>query len=114
VDPWLIGGALQYTFMLPREEGGRQTARADKVTQAMRLLQWAAQAEAAGWTSRRPGTQAGWPRRCSRATPRMLQGFDIGPRTADEYKKIIAGPYRGLERADGRVRDSTFDKARHE
>ncbi len=91
--PWLIGGAMQlHVHAGPGQEGGRQPGRADKVDEPCGCSKGRRQAEAAGGRHGGQGTQGGRGHAGARGRhPRGLQGFDIGPKTAAEYKKIIAG-----------------------
>jgi len=93
-DTVLIGGAMQYTFMLAQgKKVGGSLVEPDKVDEAKRLLQLggsklklpvdvttAAKLEAGVATQVAEGD-----------IPDGMQGFDIGPKTVAEYKKIIAG-----------------------
>jgi len=108
-DTVLIGGAMQYTFMLAQgKKVGGSLVEPDKVDEAKRLLQLggsklklpvdvttAAKLEAGVATQVAEGD-----------IPDGMQGFDIGPKTVAEYKKIIGGQDGGLERPHGRLRGS--------
>jgi phosphoglycerate kinase len=93
-DTVLIGGAMQYTFMLARGvKTGKSLVEPDKVEEARRLL------EVGGARLKLPvdvvcaaelkqgvATQV-----VEGNIPDGLSGFDIGPKTVEEYKKVIAG-----------------------
>ncbi|MBI4579936.1 MAG: phosphoglycerate kinase [Planctomycetes bacterium] len=92
-DTVLIGGAMNYTFMLAqgRKTGG-SLVEPDKVEEAKRLLQLGgaklklpADVVAAKELKAGAATQV-----IEGDIPDGVQGFDIGPKTTAEYKKIIA------------------------
>lgn len=93
-DTILIGGAMQYTFMLAKGmTTGGSLVEADKVEEAKRLLQLGdgklklpVDVVAAEELKAGVATQV-----IEGNIPDGTQGFDIGPKTTAEYKKIIAG-----------------------
>ncbi len=93
-DTVLIGGAMNYTFMLAQgKKTGGSLVEPDKVEEAKRLLQLA------GGKLKLPvDVVASKDLKAGVATqviegdiPDGVQGFDIGPKTAAEFKQIIAG-----------------------
>lgn len=93
-DTVLIGGAMQYTFMLAQgKKVGGSLVEPDKVDEAKRLL------DVGGGKLKLPvDLTAAKELKAGVSTqvidgdiPDDMQGFDIGPKTAGEYKKIIAG-----------------------
>jgi phosphoglycerate kinase len=93
-DTVLIGGAMNYTFMLAQgKQTGKSLVEPDKVEEAKRLLQLG------GGKLKLPvdvvcaaDLKEGIATKTAEGDiPDDLSGFDIGPRTAEEYKKIIAG-----------------------
>jgi phosphoglycerate kinase len=93
-DTILIGGAMQYTFMLAQgKKTGGSLVEPDKVDEAKRLLQLGGSklklpvdVTAAAELKAGVATQV-----LEGDIPDGLQGFDIGPKTVAEYKKIVAG-----------------------
>jgi len=93
-DAILIGGAMNYTFMLARgQKVGGSLVEPDKVEEARRLmqaggakLQLPVDVVAAAELKEGAATQT-----IVGDIPDGLQGFDIGPRTVEAYKKVIAG-----------------------
>lgn len=93
-DTVLIGGAMQYTFMLARGmKAGQSLVEPDKVDEAKRLLQVGGDklklpvdVTVAKELKEGVATQT-----IEGDIPDDLSGFDIGPKTAEEYKRIIAG-----------------------
>lgn len=93
-DTVLIGGAMQYTFMLARGmKVGKSLVEPDKVEEAKRLL------AAGGAKLKLPvdvvcaaELKAGVATKVVEGDiPDDLSGFDIGPKTVAEFKKIVAG-----------------------
>jgi len=93
-DTVLIGGAMNYTFM---RAAGRQTGdslvEADKVDEAKRLrslggekLKLPVDVVAAAELKEGVSTQV-----IEGDIPAGLQGLDIGPKTVDQYRAVIAG-----------------------
>lgn len=93
-DAVLIGGAMTYTFRLAQgRKVGKSLVEADKVDEAKRLMQLGGAKlklpeDVVAAAEIKPGvaTQV-----ISGDIPDTLQGLDIGPKTIDAYKKIIAG-----------------------
>ena len=92
-DMVLIGGAMNYTFMLAKgQKTGASLVEPDKVDEAKRLLQLG------GSKLKLPidvmaanELKAGVATRVVEGdVPDGMQGFDIGPKTIAEYKKLIA------------------------
>lgn len=93
-DTVLIGGAMQYTFMLARGmKAGKSLVEPDKVEEAKRLL------AAGGGKLMLPvdvvcaaELKAGVATKVVEGDiPDDLSGFDIGPKTVAAYKQVIAG-----------------------
>lgn len=93
-DTILIGGAMQYTFMLAQgRKTGKSLVEADKVEEAKRLLQLGGSklklpVDVVCATELKPGVAT---KVVEGDIPDDLSGFDIGPKTVEEYKKVIAG-----------------------
>ncbi|HOB73599.1 MAG TPA: phosphoglycerate kinase [Phycisphaerae bacterium] len=93
-DTVLIGGAMQYTFMLARGlKAGQSLVEPDKVDEAKRLLQLGGDklklpVDVVCAKELKPGIAT---TTVEGDIPDDLSGFDIGPKTVEEYKKIIAG-----------------------
>ena len=93
-DTVLIGGAMQYTFMLARGmKTGKSLIEPDKVEEAKRLLQLGGgklklPVDVVCATDLKPGIAT---KTVEGDISDDLSGFDIGPKTVAEYKKIIAG-----------------------
>lgn len=93
-DTVLIGGAMQYTFMLAQGiKTGKSLVEKDKVDEAKRLLQMSGgklklpvDVLAAKELKQGVATQT-----ITGEIPDDLEGLDIGPKTIAEYCKIIAG-----------------------
>jgi phosphoglycerate kinase len=93
-DAILIGGAMNYTFMLAKgQKVGGSLVEPDNVEEARRLmqaggakLQLPVDVVAAAELKEGAATQT-----IVGDIPDGLQGFDIGPRTVEAYKKVIAG-----------------------
>jgi len=92
-DTVLIGGAMQYTFMLAQGiKTGKSLVEKDKVDEARRLLQLSGgklklpvDVMAAKELKQGVATQT-----IAGEVPDDLEGLDIGPKTIAEYCKIIA------------------------
>ncbi|HSW46554.1 MAG TPA: phosphoglycerate kinase [Phycisphaerae bacterium] len=92
-DAVLIGGAMTYTFRLAQgRKVGKSLVEADKVEEARRLMQLggdklklAVDVVAAAEIKEGIATQV-----FEGDIPDDLQGLDIGPKTVEAYKKIIA------------------------
>ncbi len=92
-DAVLIGGAMNYTFMLAQgKKVGGSLVEADKVEEAGRLLQLGGDklklpldVVAAAELKAGVATQV-----VEGDIPDGLSGFDVGPKTVEAYKKIIA------------------------
>lgn len=93
-DTVLIGGAMQYTFMLARGmKTGKSLVEPDKVEEAKRLLQLGGAklklpVDVVCATELKAGVAT---RVVEGDIPDDLNGFDIGPKTVAEFKKVIAG-----------------------
>jgi phosphoglycerate kinase len=93
-DTVLIGGAMQYTFMLARGLGtGKSLVEPDKVEEAKRLLQVGGDklklpVDVVCAADLKPGIPT---QTIEGNIPENLSGFDIGPKTVEEYKRVIAG-----------------------
>ena len=93
-DTVLIGGAMQYTFMLAQgKKAGKSLVEKDKVEEAKRLLQLGGgklklpvDVVAAKELKEGAATQV-----IVGDIPDDLDGLDIGPKTIEEYRKIIGG-----------------------
>lgn len=93
-DTVLIGGAMNYTFMLAQgKKTGSSLVEPDKAEEAKRLLQLGGSklklpvdVVCASELKAGVSTQV-----AEGGIPDGLSGFDIGPKTIEEYKKIIAG-----------------------
>ncbi len=92
-DTVLIGGAMQYTFMLAAgKKVGNSLVEADKVDEARRLMKLGGDrlklpidVVAAKELKEGVATQV-----FDGDIPDGMQGLDIGPKTVAEYKKIVA------------------------
>jgi phosphoglycerate kinase len=112
-DHVLIGGAMAYTFSLAQGgEVGGSLVEPDKVELAKQLLDKAGDKLVLPVdTHAGDAFSADCQKRVVRAgeVPEGFQGLDIGPETAERYSAIVReGEDRGVERADGRVRDAAF------
>jgi phosphoglycerate kinase len=93
-DVILIGGAMNYTFMLAQgKKVGKSLVEADKVDEAKRLLQLGGDklklpVDVVAASELKAGVAT---RILEGDIPDDLQGLDIGPKTVEAYKKIIAG-----------------------
>ena len=93
-DTILIGGAMNYTFMLAQgRKTGKSLVEADKVDEARRLLDLAGgklrlPVDVVCAAELKPGAAT---RVIEGDIPDDLSGFDIGPRTVAQYKSVIAG-----------------------
>lgn len=93
-DTVLIGGAMQYTFMLARGmKTGKSLVEPDKVEEAKRLLQLGGDklklpVDVVIAKELKEGVQT---QVVEGDIPDDQSGFDIGPRTVEEYRKIIPG-----------------------
>lgn len=93
-DTILIGGAMNYTFMLAQgKKTGGSLVEADKVEEAKRLLQLGGSklqlpvdVVASAELKEGVATQT-----FAGDIPDGMSGFDIGPKTVEAYKKVIAG-----------------------
>jgi len=93
-DTVLIGGAMNYTFMLAQgKKVGGSLVEADKVDEAKRLLK-------VGGNKLKMPVDVVAARELKEGVPTQviegdipdgLQGLDIGPKTIAEYNKVIAG-----------------------
>src|SRR5512143_1067652 len=85
---------MQYTFMLAQgKKTGKSLVEPDKVEEAKRLLQLGGgklklPVDVVCATDLKPGIAT---KTVEGDIPDDLSGFDIGPKTVEEYKKIIAG-----------------------
>jgi len=93
-DAILIGGAMNYTFMLAqgRRVGG-SLVEVDKVDEARRLLQLGGSklqlpVDVVAATELKEGVAA---QTFAGDIPDGMSGFDIGPKTVEAYRKVIAG-----------------------
>lgn len=93
-DTVLIGGAMQYTFMLARGmKTGKSLVEPDKVDEAKRLLQLGGDklklpVDVVCAAELKQGVAT---KTVEGDIPDELSGFDIGPKTVEAYKQIIAG-----------------------
>lgn len=93
-DMVLIGGAMNYTFMLAKgQKTGDSLVEADKVEEAKRLLQLGGEKlklplDVVCATELKAGVAT---KVIEGDIPDGLSGFDIGPKTIEAYKKIIEG-----------------------
>jgi len=93
-DAVLIGGAMNYTFMLAQgRKVGDSLVEADKVEEARRLmtlggnkLRLPVDVVAAAELKEGAATRV-----IEGDIPDGLQGLDIGPRTVEQYRQVIAG-----------------------
>ena len=93
-DAVLIGGAMNFTFMLAAgKKVGNSLVEADKVDQAKRLMQLGgAKLKLPVDTVAATEPKAGVATRVVEGSiPDGLQGLDIGPKAIQAYKQIIAG-----------------------
>ena len=114
VDALIIGGAMAYTFLKAKGEPvGKSLVEEDLVATARDLE---ARAKARGITFELPvdhvvaaKLEAGAPAETLAVGDAAIgdrMGLDIGPKTIARYREVVgAREDRGLERADGRVRD---------
>jgi len=92
-DAVLIGGAMQYTFMLAQgAKTGNSLVEADKVDEAKRLLEMGGgklklPVDVVAAKELKAGAE---PVNLQGDIPEGLEGLDIGPQTVEMYKKIIA------------------------
>ncbi|HOW72029.1 MAG TPA: phosphoglycerate kinase [Phycisphaerae bacterium] len=93
-DTVLIGGAMNYTFMLAQgKKVGTSLVEADKVDEAKRLLQLGGDklklpVDVVAAAEFKAGAAA---QTLAGDIPDGLQGLDIGPKTVEMFRKIIAG-----------------------
>ena len=93
-DAVLIGGAMNYTFMLAAgRKTGKSLVEADKVEEAKKLMDMAAgklklPVDVVAAAEFKAGAAS---KVLEGDIPDDLQGLDIGPKTAEAYSKIIAG-----------------------
>src|SRR5687767_6564411 len=93
-DTLLIGGAMAYTFFLAQgKEVGKSLVERDKVDLAKDLLARAASKIKlpVDTVVAREMTDTAQTQVVEGAIPSDTQGFDIGPRTREQYRKEIAG-----------------------
>jgi phosphoglycerate kinase len=92
-DKVLVGGAMQYTFMLAQGiKTGKSLVEKDKVDEARRLLELGGgklklpvDVTAAKELKQGVATQV-----IARDIPDDLEGLDIGPKTIEEYRQVVA------------------------
>jgi phosphoglycerate kinase len=92
-DSVLIGGAMQYTFMLANDKKtGDSLVEADKVDQAKSLMQKGGDKLKlpADCTIAKEFKENAESDTCDSDIPDGWQGLDIGPKTMEQYKEIIS------------------------
>ncbi len=93
-DTVLIGGAMNYTFMLAQgKKTGKSIVEPDKVDEARRLLQLGGDKlklplDVVCAAELKSGVAT---RTVEGDIPDDLSGFDIGPKTIEAYREVIAG-----------------------
>jgi len=93
-DAVLIGGAMNYTFMLAAgQKTGNSLVEADKVDQAKELLELGGDklklpVDVVAAAELKEGAET---QMIEGDIPDGLQGLDVGPKTTKAYQKIIAG-----------------------